>query len=227
MRPRNSKLPRYYPVFLSLEGKTCVVVGGGQVAHRKVLTLLSCGAKVRVVALELVKPLQRAAERGEVEYVAKEYHSSALKGAVLVIGATNDPEVNRRVSADARRRRMQVNIVDAPELCTFIVPSIVRRGPVSVAVGTSGASPALARKLRLELEKAVGPEYGELASLLGQLRPHAYALVKGAARRKRFWQLAVESEALDLLRRGERRRALETLRKCIYSQSAQITRRRR
>jgi len=203
-----------------------VVVGGGQVAHRKALGLLSCGARVRVVAPELVKPLRRMAERGEVEYRAKEYERSDLKGAVLVIGATNDPEVNRRVSADARKRRMQVNIADAPELCSFIVPSVVKRGPISIAISTGGASPALARKLRLELERVVGPEYGRLASLLRQLRPHAHALVKDAAQRGKLWEQAVESEALELLRLGKRRRALDTLRKCIYSQSAQTTRRR-
>jgi len=226
MRPPSDKNPRYYPAFLSLEGKTCVVVGGGQVAHRKALGLVACGAKVTVVAPELVKTLQRMAERGEIEHRAKKYESSDLKGAVLVAGATNDPAVNRRVSADARRRRMQVNIADAPELCTFIVPAVLRRGPISIAVSTGGASPALARRLRLELERMLDPKYGQLALLLRQLRPEARALVKSAARRRKLWREAVKGEALELLRRGQRRQVVEMLRKCIYSQLEPITKQR-
>lgn len=161
---------KYYPVFLDISGKKCAVVGGGKVAVRKVRMLLGCGAKVVVVSPKLTPELLELKTDNTIEHVAANYDVQYIKGAVLIIGATNDDKVNAMISSDARNLGILVNIVDDPLKCDFIVPSVVERGDLTIAVSTGGKSPALARYLREELEGICGEEYGILLRLLGQLR---------------------------------------------------------
>ncbi|MEN6374109.1 MAG: bifunctional precorrin-2 dehydrogenase/sirohydrochlorin ferrochelatase [Smithella sp.] len=161
---------KYYPIFLDISGKKCVVVGGGDVAARKVKRLFESGAKVFVVSPELTPELIALKSRKEIEHVAARYDVQHLEGAVLIIGATDDDKTNKAISDDARRLGIPVNIVDDPQKCDFILPSIVERGDLTIACSTGGSSPALARRLREELEAAYGEEYGTLLKLLGQLR---------------------------------------------------------
>lgn len=166
---------RVYPIFLNIEGKPCLVVGGGPVGERKVEDLLIAGAQVTVVSRGLTPVLQALVQRSIIRYREGDFSPSQLEGMRLVIGATDDPEVNRVISVVAQERGLPVNIVDAPALCSFVVPATVRRGALTVAIGTGGLSPALAKKLRQELEHYFGPEYEPYLALLGAIREKVLA----------------------------------------------------
>jgi precorrin-2 dehydrogenase/sirohydrochlorin ferrochelatase len=176
-----------YPVFLDLRGKRCLVVGGGTVASRKVETLLRCGARVAVISPALAPGLAELAGLGEIEYLQGEYDSRHLENAFLVIGAAGEETVNRRVAADCAARGIMVNIVDVPELCSFYVPSLVSRGPLSIAVSTAGQSPAFARLLREELERRYGEACGRFVAFLGELRPRVRAAVPDPHKRQALY----------------------------------------
>ncbi len=160
----------YYPIFLRIEQKLCLVIGGGKVAERKVQTLLESGAKVRVIAPEVTPSIEKWAEEGKIELLKRPYQPGDLEGAWLVIAATNNPEVQEQVFAEAEERRIFCNVVDQPRYCSFIVPSVVKRGRLQLAISTSGASPAVARRLREQLEETFGPEYEEFLELMARWR---------------------------------------------------------
>jgi len=160
----------YYPIFLDIEGKKCVVVGGGQVALRKVRALLDHGARVEVISPDLCPGLGRMFKQGKVHAVRRDYAEGDLAGAVIVVAATNDNDLNAKVAEEARARGVLINAVDDPQHCDFIVPSHLRHGDVTIAISTGGRSPALARKIRTELEKDLAAKYAPLASLVGGVR---------------------------------------------------------
>jgi precorrin-2 dehydrogenase / sirohydrochlorin ferrochelatase len=191
---------RYYPLFLDITGRKCVVVGGGNVAERKVERLLACGARVEVVGKSL-SPLL-AAWNGEEKVVRRDadYEDSCLVGAFLVIGATDDEAVNGRIARDARALGIPVNIVDDPALCDFILPSIVERGDLTIAVSTDGRSPALAKKIRKELEALYGPEYAILLEILGELRRNVIAGGRPSDENRVCFEAVISSEILDHIR---------------------------
>lgn len=188
----------YYPVALRLDGRLCVVIGGGDVAARKVEALLFAGGRVTVVAPELAASLAARAETHEVVHRPRRYRQGDLRGAFLAVAATDDEDVQRAVAAEAEAEHALLNVVDAPALCTFILPAIVRRRDVTVSISTGGASPTLARKMREVLAEQVGDEYGVLADVLGRLRSRVAA---SAERREMFGRL-VDSPALTWLREG-------------------------
>jgi siroheme synthase-like protein len=162
---------RYYMACVDLEGRSVLVVGGGRVALEKVEGLVDCGASVTVVAPEIVDALERL----DVELVRRRYRTSDLGGRFLVVAATSTPGVNRRVFGDAEARSLLCNVVDVPELCSFILPAVHREDPIAVAISTGGASPALAQRLRDDIAAVVRPEHVELARTLRELRPWAKA----------------------------------------------------
>ena len=205
-------LHRYYPVFLDVAGRSVLIVGGGEVASRKIETLLRCDAKIMVVALDTVSEISDLAEAGRIQLMAREYRFEDLEAQFVVIAATGDTEVNRRVGEDARQRGILVNVVDAPQLCDFIVPATFERGPIQVAVSTGGSSPALARVIRSSLESVLTPAIAELAEILGDLRPVAKEALATDEDRKRFFATLVDSDVLELLQRGQRREAFDVLR---------------
>jgi siroheme synthase-like protein len=157
-------------LFLRIKGERCVVIGGGEVAERKARTLLDCGAFPIVVSPVSNEGLRHLSDRGVIEVVEREYDPVDLAGARLVIAATDDDRVNARVAEKANQLGILVNVVDSAELSDFILPSLVQRGDLNIAISTGGRSPALARKLRTVLEQALGQEYGELALLLSEVR---------------------------------------------------------
>jgi len=161
---------RYYPVFLDIKDKICVIVGGGEVALRKAERLLDCGAKVTIISPKLTPELSALNDKGLISHVSAEYSGDLIDKAALVIGATDDEKTNARISQDARAKIIPVNIVDDPQKCDFILPAIAQRGDLVMAIGTGGKSPALARYLREELEKQYGREYEILLNILGNLR---------------------------------------------------------
>ena len=160
----------YYPIFLDIEGKKCVVVGGGQVALRKVRALVDHGARVEVISPDLCPGLGRMVKQGKVQAVRRDYAEGDLAGAVIVVAATNDNDLNAKVAQEAKARGVLINAVDDSQHCDFIVPSHLRRGDVTIAISTGGRSPALARKIRTELEKDLATKYAPLASLVGGVR---------------------------------------------------------
>ena len=178
---------RHLPIFFDIEQQPCVVIGGGEIATRKVALLRRAGGRVRVVAPELCPSLARMADNGEIEHIARDYREEDLDEAVLVIGATNDVAVNRQVAAAARARRIPVNVVDNPEDGSFVMPSIIDRSPVVAAVSTGGASPVLARLIRARLESLIPAGYGRLAELAGRFRERVKSVIGDPGERRRFW----------------------------------------
>lgn len=190
-----------YPVCLiGLETRRAVVVGGGSVAARKVVSLLEAGAQVTVISPAFAPELRGLADAGRIALVERPYRDGDLEGAFIAIAATDAPSVNEAVWQEAQRRGCLVNAVDDPAHSTFIVPAVVRRGEVVVAVSTGGASPALARRLREKLAATIGPEYGALAELLAALRPALLArFFTGEARLAAALRL-VDSDLLEIIR---------------------------
>lgn len=193
----------FYPVFLKLQGKKCIVVGAGEVAERKAVRLLECGAEVSVIGRGPTPGLKKLAEEGKLGHVAADYDEMLIKGAYLVISATDDPGVNEAVQKAANRAAVPVNVVDDPQLCDFILPSIVKRGALQIAISTGGASPALARKVRLDLEKEFGEEYALFLDVLAELRTRILKKGRPSSVNKKMFATVVESEVLDLIRRKE------------------------
>jgi len=180
---------RYYMACLDLEGRSALVVGGGRVALEKVEGLLECGAVVTVVAPQIVPELERL----PVQLVRRAYRTDDLDARFLVVAATSTPSVNRRVYRDAEARALLCNVVDVPELCSFILPAVHREDPIAVAISTGGASPALAQRLRDEIAAVVRPEHADLARRLRAQRPWAKThLLTYEARRDYFAALVRE-----------------------------------
>ena len=189
----------YYPVLLDLKDKKALVVGGGKVAERKIETLLSCGALIRLVSRELTANLELLVENGDVLHVGDRFKEQDLDEVFLVIAATDDKKLNRRVSEASHKRGLLVNAVDQPADCNFIVPSIVKRGALLVAISTSGKSPALAKKIRRELESQFGYEYGVFLALMGELRGEILSLGLPSAENSRIFHEIVDSDILNAI----------------------------
>lgn len=168
--PFKQKLPQY-PVFLDLRRRPAIVIGGGEVAERKVRALVAAGAKVRVIATEATPGLQKLAKEGRIRLRIRGYRIGDLMGYPLVIAATDDPKTNMMVHDEVQIREGWVNVADDPDLCTFYAPAVVNRGHLSIAVSTAGTSPTLAKRIKEDLEKRYGPEYEDLLDLLESLRP--------------------------------------------------------
>jgi siroheme synthase-like protein len=182
---------QYYMACLDLEERSCLVVGGGAVGVEKALGLLDCGARVTVVAPHAAPELRDL----PVEWLERPYETSDLDGRFLVLAATENTDVNRRVHADAEARSLLCNVADVPDLCNFILPAVHREGPIAIAVSTGGASPALAQRIRGDIAVEIGPEYAELARRLQALRPWAKDHFSTYEERRDYFQAVVE-EAL-------------------------------
>lgn len=191
----------YYPVYLDLRARLCIVIGGGRVAERKVRGLLACGALVRVVSPELGVGLRELLDQEKhLSWIKRQYREGDLDGAFLVIAATDDSEVQQLIYAEAEDRRIPVNVADVPALCSFILPATVRRGGLALAISTGGKCPALAKQLRLDLEKRFGPEYKILVDILGALRPEVLACGQGEEDREAVFAGLLQPQMLDWIR---------------------------
>ena len=183
----------YYPLFLELKNRPCLVIGGGPVAFRKAAALLSCGAKVTVVSPELSAGLKQLARERKVCWKKVPFRPGDLAGRELVVAATDDQQVNLQAAREARRRKVWINVVDQPTLCSFILPSVVRRGRLVLAVSTGGASPALAKWIRKDLETRYGPEFGKLVSQAAAARGQVHKDLRSPADRKRLFEKALKA----------------------------------
>lgn len=202
-------MPRYYPLFLDITDRVCLVVGGGSVGARKANELMEAGGRVRVVSPSATLELQALADRGRIELLTVPYESRHLDGCRLVCIATNNREVNARITVEAQARGLMVNVADAPETGDFIVPAVVRRGEFCLSISTGGANPLLAAQLRAEMEARFGPEYGDYVELLGRMRNYIKQATKEPTLRKAALTRLLESEALLCahLRAGEQEQA--------------------
>lgn len=202
---------RYFPVFFDLNDKPCLVVGGGDVAARKVALLCRAGARVTVVSPELCESLKNRAGNKEIIHEARSFEAGDLDVNALVVAATNDQTVNKQVSELANARCMPVNVVDQPELCSFIVPSIIDRSPVQVAVSTGGASPVLARLLRARLETMIPAAYGRLADLMSEFRDKVKKSLTSESKRRRFWEDVAQGPIAEMIFAGKEEAAREAM----------------
>jgi siroheme synthase-like protein len=195
----------FYIACLRLTARRCVVVGGGDVGLEKVEGLLACDGDVTLVAPDAHPSLMEFASEGSIRWEQREYVDSDLDGALIAIAATNDTDVNIRVFEDAERRAMLVNVVDVPPLCNFILPAIVRTGPLAVAISTAGASPALAKRMKREISGLFGEPYAQLAVLLNDARGWAKATLPTYQDRKEFFEGIVngDPDPVELLRAGD------------------------
>jgi precorrin-2 dehydrogenase/sirohydrochlorin ferrochelatase len=191
---------RYYPIQLDIQNRPCLVVGGGAVGTRKVNTLLKCGAKVTVVSREVSPRVAELARAGSIVVEKRDYRSADLDGKVLVIGATNDERLNRRISRDAQSRQVPCNIVDRPEVCSFILPAIVQRGDLMITISTSGKSPALAKNLRKRLERQFGDEYAQMLKLMGAVRRKLLRQEHAPEAHKPLFEALVEADLAAMIR---------------------------
>jgi len=197
----------YYPMFADLAGRRCIVVGGGLIAQRKVTTLLGYGARVTVVSPTVTRRLTASARRGTIRHLARRFRPTDLRGTWLVCAATDEQRVNELVSRAAGARRIFANVVDQTALCSFIAPSIFRRGGLTVAVSTGGGSPALAKKVRRKLQRAIGSEYVPMLRLLTALRGEAQRRLPAFRDRKRYFDELVQGRVFGLVQAGKQRAA--------------------
>lgn len=188
----------YYPAFLNLHQKQCIVVGGGKVAERKVLSLLRSGATVRVISPAITSVLKRHRDNGNIEHINRNYKSGDLRDAFLVIAATAEEEINREISAESS---CLINVVDKPEMANFIVPSAVNRGPLTIAISTSGSSPAMARAIRKEIEILYSRDFGRYLSFLRCLRSKVIRGIADKKIRGQFLREIASKDIIDILRR--------------------------
>jgi siroheme synthase-like protein len=201
----------YYPIYLDIEDRSVVIIGGGNVCARKAETMMKYGARVTVVSPEFTDEIEQWAREGCLALKRKTYDESDLDGANIVIASTDVQSVNEQIAADCRARRIPVNVVDVTPLCEFIVPAIIESGSIQIAVSTGGKSPAVARTLKEDLQRSIGPEYAEANDVLGTLRDGAKRVLPTDVDRKRFFDGIIAGGILSMLREGKRREAYETI----------------
>ncbi|MES2823398.1 MAG: siroheme synthase CysG [Pseudomonadota bacterium] len=208
----------YFPVFLDLKKRTCLLVGGGDVATRKGRLLSKAGAILRVVAPEISAELRELAAQNKGEIFAREYQSSDLENCVIAIAATDNESLNEKISADAKARFLPVNVVDSPALCTYITPAIIDRSPLVIAISSGGEAPVLARLIRAKLETLIPANYGKLAIIAKNWRDRVKARFDTADSRRRFWEKILQGPAAELALNGQE----DAAEKMIEKEIAQI-----
>ena len=206
---------KHLPLFFDIRQRQCLVVGGGDVAARKVEALLRAGAMVKVVSPQLCPQLSAHHAAGEIEHVAQLFDAAQLDECVLAVAATNDEGINKQVSVLSRQRNIPVNVVDRPELCSFIFPSIIDRSPVTVAVSTAGAAPVLARLLRARLETLIPASYGRLAELAARFRLAVKQRLPKAIERRRFWEDILQGPIAEMVYAGRDEAAARALQSAL------------
>ena len=202
-------MPTYYPAFIDVRRRRCVVIGGGGIGEEKVRKLAECGARVVVISPDVTDGVREMMDGDTVSWVQRDYQPGDLKGAFIAVAATDDNAVNRQIAEEATQRNVLLNVVDVTHLCTFIAPSIASRGEVTVAVSTGGASPALARKFREELSNSPLLEYADLAPLLSEARTALKRM--GVTVDPDHWQRCITEGLLNAVQAGRTVEALETL----------------
>jgi len=206
-----------FPVFFNLKGRRCVIAGGGLVAQRKAGQLLECGARVSIVSPSVTQQIKAWHAEGQLTWCRHAWTREYIAGAFMVFAATSSSRTNRSIAATCRQQGISVTVADNPELCDFIVPAVLRRKALAVAISTRGNSPMLARKIRTELEQILTDAHGEFVDILGGLRRRLRRSVPDARRRRKIFETIVDSDILALLKAGKRNEAEKQVRQCILS----------
>ena len=193
----------FYPVNMQINNRSCIVVGGGSVAERKVIALLAAGACVTVLSPEVTQKLTELIQGEKVIHVARAYELGDVTGAFIVICATNNGAVNKLVAEEASKAGSLVNVADAPELGNFNVPAQIAHGDLLITISTGGKSPALAKRLRAELAQRYGPEYGTYLNLVAEARSKVKKQMQSSKKREAFWRQTIDSEVINLLKEGK------------------------
>ncbi len=203
---------KYLPIFYNISGRKCLVVGAGAIAARKAELLLKAGGKLRIVAIDISERIHELAAGHSLELLQREFTEADMDGVACVIAATDNDILNREISGLARARDIPVNVVDNPELCSFIMPSMIDRGPVQIAISSGGVSPVLARMLRSKLESCIPGAYGELAKLAEAFRQPVKQALPNVDARRRFWESVLDGQVAELVFSGRMAAARELLR---------------
>ena len=211
------------PIFLDIKDRPCLVVGGGDVASRKVSMLLKAGAQITVVAPELCKLIELHHNNKDIHVIKAAFEKKYINGQSLVIAATNNGDVNQQVSEEAKSQNIFVNVVDSPDLCSFTVPSIIDRSPIQIAVSSGGASPVLARLLRARLETLVPASYGRLAALVQTYRDKVKQRFATSLERNRFWEKILQGPIAEMMFSGQEKQARASLEKAVTDKSEMIS----
>jgi precorrin-2 dehydrogenase / sirohydrochlorin ferrochelatase len=190
----------YYPLFLNLSRRLCVIIGGGRVAERKARGLVKAGARLKIVSPKVTAGIRRLSQRGAAELIEREYREGDLEGGLLAFAATDRKEVNERVAEESARRAILLNVADSPGTCDFIVPSTIESGPVRVAVSTSGLAPTVAKKVKAEVAAALGADYGAYARRVGAFRRFLMEHVEHERRRKDILRRVDEADVPEVSR---------------------------
>ncbi|GAB6097131.1 bifunctional precorrin-2 dehydrogenase/sirohydrochlorin ferrochelatase [Desulfatiferula olefinivorans] len=193
----------HYPIFLTIRNRPCLIIGGGAVGTRKATTLIRCGARVTVLSPDTTEELAELVRAGQVTLISRPYTSDDLDGILLVFCATNDRDLNRRIAADAEIKGVLCNVADIPDASSFIVPSVVSRGDLTLAVSTGGASPAFAKKLRRDLERQFGEEYAVFLALMGRIRKKLLTDRHDPRGHKVLFERLIDGGLLDNLKTGD------------------------
>ena len=194
---------KYYPIYLDIKDRDCLVVGGGSVGTRKVKRLLECGAKVTVISVDATEKLKELSDSGVIQLKERDFQTSDLDDRFLVIGATDNQEMNFKIHAEAEQRGLLCNIADHPKACNFILPSIVNRGDLIIAISTSGKSPAFAKRLRKHLEKEFGDEYAEFLNLMGAIRTKLLSQDHEPEAHKHLFERLIEKDLVQMLKNSD------------------------
>ena len=210
-------MPRYYPVFIDVNKRRCVIIGGGNIGQDKVEKLLECDAEVFVISPEVNPRVEELATNNEISWDKREYRQGDLEGAFIAIASTDDNTVNRQIASEATERNVLLNVVDVTHLCTFIAPSVARRGEVTIATSTGGASPALARTFRETLTTSRILQYADLAPILSQAR--AELVKKRVTVVPDHWQTQITDDLLDLVQSDKADEAYKILMDGLLSEA--------
>ena len=214
----------FFPVFMALKDQPCLIVGGGDVAFRKIELLRKANAKITVVSPQNCKEVDRLIAEHKISHLHRKFEDQDINGYRLIISATDDSDVNKHVSTLAQEKNIPVNVVDAPELCSFIVPSIIDRSPIVVAVSSGGASPVLARLLRARLESLIPASYGRLASLLSDFREQVKKQFSTTNERRRFWEKILQGPVTEYMFAGQEKQAKKYLENAINKGKSSLNR---
>jgi len=205
----------YYPIYIQLQDRPCVVIGGGKIAEGKVEGLLASGARVKIISPHLTPHLKYLVEQEQIEYLPRAYQHGDLAGAFMVICATDQNAINHQVWEEASANQQLVNVVDDTPRCNFIAPAILRKGNLTIAISTAGRAPALAVRLKERLQNELGPEYERFLELAGKLREPLARHIPDFETRKALWYELVDSEILDVLANGDEAAAIEIISRVV------------
>jgi len=215
---------KYYPICLDIKKRRCLVIGGGRVAERKVKGILACNAQVTVISPELTDNLLKLAARRQILWQKKPYQAGDIQGAFMVIAATDDPAVQKEVFLEAEKDNILLNVADVPDKCNFILPALAKRGDLTIAISTAGNSPALAKKLRRQLQKDYGPEYEKLVEIMGQIRPVVMAKGESQQENEAIFNKILESDIIQQIKEDDHQAVIETIGRICGAEAAEVIR---